>query len=116
MTLDAIFENQANPIGTPVSEILASGGGDRITDPDAGAVEGIEVNQQEEPRPQNESPETEKDEGARSEDSAGAPATGASSAPQEYASQHPKKRSFFRKWSRFRRPTGCWKNRILPTS
>jgi hypothetical protein len=45
MTLNAINEdvaNASNP-GTLVSDIIASAGGDRITDVDAGAIEGIAV-------------------------------------------------------------------------
>ena len=41
--LDDVAEGNVNPIGNTVSEIIASAGGDAITDPDAGAVEGIAV-------------------------------------------------------------------------
>jgi hypothetical protein len=43
MTLAATNENDFDGGGTLVSAILASAGGDPITDPDAGAVEGIAV-------------------------------------------------------------------------
>jgi PKD repeat protein len=43
-TLTAVFQNDPDPDGTLVSDILASGaGGDPITDPDVGAVDGIAV-------------------------------------------------------------------------
>jgi hypothetical protein len=43
MELAEIVEDQVNNAGTLVSTIIASAGGDRITDQDAGAVEGIAV-------------------------------------------------------------------------
>ena len=43
MTLTTITEDQTNNSGNTVAEIIASAGGDRITDVDAGAVEGIAV-------------------------------------------------------------------------
>ncbi len=43
MTLTDVNEDDANPAGDSVSAIIASAGGDRITDVDAGAVEGIAV-------------------------------------------------------------------------
>ena len=43
MTLTSIFENETNSGGTLVSDLIASAGGDRITDPDPGAVEGIAI-------------------------------------------------------------------------
>ena len=42
-TLTSVTEDQAGNSGTLVSAIIASGGGDGITDPDAGALEGIAV-------------------------------------------------------------------------
>ena len=41
MTLTAITEDQTSNAGDTVASILASAGGDRVTDVDAGAVEGI---------------------------------------------------------------------------
>jgi hypothetical protein len=43
MALDEIGFAQTNNPGTLVADLLASAGGDRITDPDAGAVEGIAI-------------------------------------------------------------------------
>ena len=43
MTLTTITEDQTNNSGNTVAEIIASAGGDRITDQDAGSVEGIAV-------------------------------------------------------------------------
>ena len=43
MTLTSITEDQTTNTGNTVAEIIASAGGDRITDVDAGAVEGIAV-------------------------------------------------------------------------
>ncbi len=43
MTLTGITEDETANTGDTVAEIIASPGGDRITDPDAGAVEGIAV-------------------------------------------------------------------------
>jgi uncharacterized repeat protein (TIGR01451 family) len=43
MTLSAILENTFGSAGDTVSNIIASAGGDRITDADPGAVEGIGV-------------------------------------------------------------------------
>ncbi len=43
MVLTAIDEDTANPAGDQVSAIIASAGGDRITDVDGGAVEGLAV-------------------------------------------------------------------------
>lgn len=43
MSLAAITEDDTANSGTLVSAIIASGGGDRITDPDPGALEGIAV-------------------------------------------------------------------------
>ena len=40
MILTPIFENQTDSSGTLVSDIIASAGGDRITDPDAEPVKG----------------------------------------------------------------------------
>src|SRR5262249_29059327 len=44
MTLTDVNEDTTTPPGDLVSAIIASAGGDRITDPDTGAVEGIAVN------------------------------------------------------------------------
>jgi hypothetical protein len=43
MALNTIDMGQTNNPGTLVSELLASAGGDRISDPDAGALEGIAI-------------------------------------------------------------------------
>ncbi len=43
MTLTSINENQTTNGGDTVAAIIASAGGDRITDPDASAVEGIAI-------------------------------------------------------------------------
>ncbi len=43
MTLTAIAEDQINNSGQSVASIIASAGGDRITDPDSSAVEGIAI-------------------------------------------------------------------------
>ncbi len=43
MTLAAINEDDSSSIGTTVAAIISSAGGDRITDADGGAVEGIAV-------------------------------------------------------------------------
>ncbi|NND96522.1 MAG: hypothetical protein HKN47_04235, partial [Pirellulaceae bacterium] len=43
MTLATINEGETNTFGDLVSAIIASAGGDRITDPDAGAVEGLAI-------------------------------------------------------------------------
>jgi hypothetical protein len=43
MVLTSITEDQTNNSGNTVAQIIASAGGDRITDPDAGAAEGIAV-------------------------------------------------------------------------
>lgn len=43
MTLASITEDDTTNVGTLVSAIIASAGGDRITDPDPGALEGIAV-------------------------------------------------------------------------
>ena len=43
MTLDDVVEDDPGPPGNTVAAILASAGGDRLTDVDAGAVEGIAV-------------------------------------------------------------------------
>jgi uncharacterized delta-60 repeat protein len=43
MTLTTITEDEIANTGNTVAEIIASAGGDRIADPDAGAVEGIAV-------------------------------------------------------------------------
>lgn len=43
MFLPEVFEDALDPAGSSVAEIIASAGGDRITDIDAGAVEGIAV-------------------------------------------------------------------------
>ncbi len=43
MTLTTINEDQNANAGQTVASIIASAGGDRITDPDAGAVEGIAI-------------------------------------------------------------------------
>jgi hypothetical protein len=43
MTLDEIGFGQTNNPGTLVADLIASAGGDRISDPDAGAVEGIAI-------------------------------------------------------------------------
>ena len=43
MSLTGIFENQTDPAGTTVVDIIASTGGDHITDVDAAAVEGMAV-------------------------------------------------------------------------
>ena len=43
MTLTTITEDETTNAGNTVAEIIASAGGDRITDPDAGSVEGIAV-------------------------------------------------------------------------
>ncbi len=43
MTLTTITEDDITNSGDLVSAIIASGGGDRITDPDAGALEGIAI-------------------------------------------------------------------------
>jgi len=43
MTLTNIFEDDTDPAGDIVTSIIASAGGDRITDVDDGAVEGIAV-------------------------------------------------------------------------
>ena len=42
-TLPSVEEDTANPLGTSVADIIASAGGDRITDVDNGAVEGIAI-------------------------------------------------------------------------
>ena len=43
MTLTDINEDETNPGGTTIASIVSSAGGDRITDVDTGAVEGIAV-------------------------------------------------------------------------
>ena len=43
MALNSILEDNLANSGTLISDVIASAGGDRITDPDAGAVEGIAV-------------------------------------------------------------------------
>ncbi len=43
MTLTDVLEDDANPPGDSIASIIASAGGDRITDVDSGAVEGIAV-------------------------------------------------------------------------
>ncbi len=43
MTLTAITEDQTNGAGQTVASIIASAGGDRITDVDSGAIEGIAI-------------------------------------------------------------------------
>ncbi|MCP4278296.1 MAG: hypothetical protein GY779_18285, partial [Gammaproteobacteria bacterium] len=43
MVLTNVTEDDSDPSGDTVSAIIASAGGDRITDPDTGAVEGIAV-------------------------------------------------------------------------
>ena len=43
MTLSSVNEDEAAPAGSLVSGIIASATGDRITDPDAGALEGIAI-------------------------------------------------------------------------
>ncbi len=43
MDLTSILANSTDPAGDLVAAVIASAGGDRITDPDAGAVEGIAV-------------------------------------------------------------------------
>ncbi|MCA9184992.1 MAG: hypothetical protein KDA99_05210, partial [Planctomycetales bacterium] len=43
LTLTTITEDQTNNSGNTIAQILASGGGDPITDADAGALEGIAV-------------------------------------------------------------------------
>uniref|UniRef100_UPI0016047CB9 DUF2341 domain-containing protein n=1 Tax=Stieleria mannarensis TaxID=2755585 RepID=UPI0016047CB9 len=43
LTLSDINEDDLNPVGDTVAAIVASAGGDRITDADSGAVEGIAV-------------------------------------------------------------------------
>ena len=43
MTLAAVNEDDSNPAGTTVAAMITSAGGDRITDIDSGAVEGIAV-------------------------------------------------------------------------
>ena len=43
MTLAQIFENDISNGGNTVAELLASAGGDRVTDADSGAVEGIAI-------------------------------------------------------------------------
>ncbi|PKK88295.1 MAG: hypothetical protein CVV64_19465 [Candidatus Wallbacteria bacterium HGW-Wallbacteria-1] len=43
MTLTSITEDATSPAGDTVAAIIASAGGDRITDPDTGAVEGITI-------------------------------------------------------------------------
>lgn len=43
MALTAVDEDATDPAGDRVSDLIASAGGDRITDPDAGAVEGIAI-------------------------------------------------------------------------
>jgi hypothetical protein len=43
MTLVDVSESDPNPVGNDVATIIASAGGDRITDVDAGALEGIAV-------------------------------------------------------------------------
>ena len=43
MTVTAINEDETNPAGITIANLIASAGGDRITDVDAGAVEGIAV-------------------------------------------------------------------------
>jgi murein DD-endopeptidase MepM/ murein hydrolase activator NlpD len=43
MALAAILEDQTANAGALITDLIASAGGDRITDPDAGAVEGIAV-------------------------------------------------------------------------
>lgn len=42
MSLAGVTQGASNP-GTRVADLLASAGGDRVTDPDAGAVEGVAV-------------------------------------------------------------------------
>jgi len=43
MAFTSIMEEDTNTVGDAVSNLVLSAGGDRITDPDAGAVEGIAV-------------------------------------------------------------------------
>jgi Tfp pilus assembly protein FimT len=43
MTLTDVTEDDTNPAGDTVAWIVASAGGDRITDPDSGALEGLAV-------------------------------------------------------------------------
>ncbi len=43
MTLTTITEDQTNNAGQTIASIIASAGGDRITDVDTGAVEGIAI-------------------------------------------------------------------------
>ena len=43
MTVTTITEDETDNAGNTVAEIIASAGGDRITDPNAGAVEGIAI-------------------------------------------------------------------------
>jgi len=43
MTFTSVMENDTNPPGNTVAQIIASAGGDRITDVDSGALEGIAV-------------------------------------------------------------------------
>ncbi|QEF96413.1 hypothetical protein Mal15_04410 [Stieleria maiorica] len=43
LTLTDINEDDLNPVGDTVASIVASAGGDRITDADSGAVEGVAV-------------------------------------------------------------------------
>ena len=43
MTLDTILWNETSNSGTTVEEIISSAGGDRITDVDSGALEGIAI-------------------------------------------------------------------------
>ncbi|MCS7469466.1 DUF2341 domain-containing protein, partial [Stieleria sp. ICT_E10.1] len=43
LTLTDINEDDSNPVGDTVASMIASAGGDRITDPDSGAVEGVAV-------------------------------------------------------------------------
>ena len=40
-TLTPVNENDTNPTGNTIADLIASAGGDRITDDDAGATEGI---------------------------------------------------------------------------
>ena len=41
MTLTYVLQDEADPPGESVAAMIASAGGDRVTDPDSGAVEGI---------------------------------------------------------------------------
>ena len=43
MFLPDIFEDSLDPVGSSVAELIASAGGDRISDADVGAVEGIAI-------------------------------------------------------------------------